>query len=136
MNKKLGEEDDRHALDEQKKALDPVVHSNPIFGQRDSKFVAIPLFGQEVAPRFCFAPEVLIIGFEAGEEVSRERVSMVELPWPERMRILARRGVGVLLCGGFNRHLLPTARGLGIRVIWGLRGDAESVLKLFRTDDY
>lgn len=90
--------------------------------------VAIPLFGHEVAPRFCFALEALAIRFDSGEEVSRRTLPISGLPWFERLRLLAKQDVGLLLCSGFNRRLLPIAEGLGITVVWGLVGDVEAVL--------
>lgn len=89
---------------------------------------AIPLFGDEVAPRFCFAPELLVVEVDGGEVVGRARVSMVGLPWPERLWLLESRHVELLLCGGLDRRVMPVVRGLGVRVVFGLVGDAEELI--------
>ncbi len=93
--------------------------------------VGLPLFGNEISPRFCFAETILVVQLDRGREVRRFVMSLGE-PWlPGRMAGLATLGVRTLLCGGFNRAYLPTATRLGIRVITGLAGDAEDVLARF-----
>jgi predicted Fe-Mo cluster-binding NifX family protein len=93
--------------------------------------IAIALFGQEVSPRFCFAPEALIVDVLAGREQQRFVASLGE-PWlPRRISQLAAMGVQTLLCGAFNRAYLPTAEGLGIRVVTGVSGDAQAALVRF-----
>jgi len=90
--------------------------------------VAVPLFEDEIAPRFCFAREMLVATVEAGEVVSRERLLVESLAWPERIRRLESRGVTVVLASGFDRCQIPMASAHGLRVIVGLGGNAEAVL--------
>jgi len=90
--------------------------------------VAVPLFGEDVAPRFCYASEVLVARVESGQVCSRRRLAMDGLPWPERIRVLAGLHVELILAGGFDRRVLPMAAGCGIEVLWGLTGDAEQIL--------
>jgi predicted Fe-Mo cluster-binding NifX family protein len=93
--------------------------------------IAIPLFGSEVSPRFCFAESMLVVEVECGRE-ARRFVTSLGAPWlPGRVAELALLGVRTLLCGGFNRAYLPTAERLGIQVITGVSGDAEKVLAAF-----
>jgi predicted Fe-Mo cluster-binding NifX family protein len=97
--------------------------------------VALPLFGTELSPRFCFASEVVIVTQErlGGEETRpRERLVLEGLGWPDRLRRLAERRVDVLLCGSFPRVFLAQAEALGIRVEVGLGGEVERVLDAFR----
>ncbi len=91
--------------------------------------VAVPLFGREVAPRFCFAAEVLVAELVDGREVWRRQVATDGLSWPDRLRVLQRQGVELLLCSGFNRQLLPVALGFDIKVVWGLRGDVDGLFQ-------
>jgi predicted Fe-Mo cluster-binding NifX family protein len=93
--------------------------------------IAVPLFETEVAPRFCFAREILVVSVEAGEVVSRERVFAEPMTWPERIRLLERMGVELILAGGFNRCQIPMASAHGIRVVCGLRGGVEEVLEAY-----
>jgi predicted Fe-Mo cluster-binding NifX family protein len=93
--------------------------------------IGIPLFGDEVSPRFCFAESILVVEVEKGR-VNRRFVTSLGEPWlPGRVSTLATLGVRTLLCGGFNRNYLPTAERLGIRVITGISGEAEEVLGKF-----
>jgi predicted Fe-Mo cluster-binding NifX family protein len=91
--------------------------------------VAVPLFGDQVAPRFCFATEILVAEVEGGEVRSRQRVTVDGLDWPQRIRLLNRLGVRLVLASGFNRQVLPMARAHGIEIIWGLTGSAEDLLR-------
>jgi predicted Fe-Mo cluster-binding NifX family protein len=93
--------------------------------------LAIPLFGSEVAPRFGCAERILVADLREDGSWEEAAQSLGLLPWPARLQHLAQLGVTVLLCGGFNRHWLPLAESLGIRVIWGLWGDARELISAF-----
>jgi len=90
--------------------------------------VAIPIFGAEVAPRFCFAEESLVVRLESGRETERRRIDMRGASGPDRLRRLADLGVGAIVCCGFDRRLLPLARTFGIVVDWGCTGDFEAAI--------
>lgn len=97
--------------------------------------VALPLFGTDLSPRFCFAAEVVIVTqarVDGVETQPRERLVLEGLGWPDRLRRLAERHVDVLLCGGFPRIFRAQAEALGIRVEVGLGGEVERVLDAFR----
>lgn len=94
--------------------------------------VAVPVFGEDVAPRFCFAREMLVVDLEEGRETGRRFVMFGNGRWAQRIRLLEDLGVDVLLCGGFNRRLQPAAEQAGIRVLWGQRGEAEAILEAYR----
>lgn len=90
--------------------------------------VAIPLFGAEVAPRFCFTTRMLIVDLDEGQVQQREVVEVHDLDWAERLNLLAHRRVQVLICGGFNRRFLSYALELGLEVIWGRVGPVDGLL--------
>ncbi len=74
---------------------------------------------------------MLVVEVEGGRETRRFVISL-GAPWlPGRVAELAVLGVRTLLCGGFNRAYLPTAERLGVQVITGLAGDAETVLAAY-----
>jgi predicted Fe-Mo cluster-binding NifX family protein len=97
--------------------------------------LAVPLHGEDVAPRFCSADEFMIVELEGGEARRLRRVTIPEDAWSQRLERLSAAGVSVLLCGGFNRSFLPLAEGLGIRVISGLAGEAERLIEAFLQDE-
>ena len=97
--------------------------------------LAVPLHGNDVAPRFCSADRFMIAELD-GDRVRRvRRLSVPDEAWPERLQRLSAAGVRVLLCGGFNRLYLPVAEDLGIRVVSGLAGQAERLIDAFLRDE-
>lgn len=98
----------------------------------DTMRVAIPTFGADISPRFCFAREMIVIELAARAEVERISVQLGDTSWPERLAILTAQQVDVLLCGGFPRRYLPVAEASGIQVVVGLVGTVEEVLSAFR----
>ena len=93
--------------------------------------VAVPLFGNDVAPRFGFAVRFLIVEIADEQIVITSEVETAANGWPNRLSDLSAMGVEVLLCGGFNRAFVPLAEDLGIRVLAGLAGDALKVAEAF-----
>jgi len=97
--------------------------------------LAIPLFGDDVSPRFCFAREMLVVELENRQAIAQQVISLGDTAWPERLTILLAQRVEVLLCGGFPRRYLPVANSAGIRVVVGLRGTAAQVLEAYCGDN-
>ena len=97
--------------------------------------LAIPLHGSDVAPRFCSAEEFIVVEINEGRVSLTHRLKLSEAGWAARLERLSKYGVRVLLCGGFNRDFLPKAKGLGIQVIFGLAGDANSLIEAFLRDE-
>ncbi len=97
--------------------------------------LAIPLHGDEVAPRFCSSSEFMIVELTERTVRRMSRLLIADDAWPRRLENLAGAGVTTLLCGGFNRNYLPMAEGLGIQVIAGLTGRAEEIVEAFLRDD-
>jgi predicted Fe-Mo cluster-binding NifX family protein len=96
--------------------------------------VAIPLFENEIAPRFCFAQEILLVEIREKKETLRKFIPFQgDESFLSRLRILQGWKVRTLLCGGFNRKFLAQVEGAGIRVIWGLLGPAEQALEAYLT---
>ena len=95
--------------------------------------IAVPVFGEDVAPRFCFAREMLVVDLDGDRETGRRFVLFGGGRWGQRIRLLEELGVDVLLCGGFNRRLQPMADQAGIKVLWGQRGEAESIVDAYRS---
>jgi len=93
--------------------------------------LAVPLHGDDVAPRFCSAEQFAIAKLDAGRAHRICRLTIRDEAWPKRLEHLAVAGVSVLLCGGFNGSFLPHAEALGIRVISGFAGEAERLIDAF-----
>lgn len=97
--------------------------------------LAVPLHGEDVAPRFCSAHEFVIAEVGGGRVLRARRLTIREEAWSGRLERLSAAGVKVLLCGGFNRSFLPRAEALGIRVISGLAGEAARLIDAFARDE-
>ena len=93
--------------------------------------VAVPLFGQDVAPRFGFANTFLIAEIEDSGVSRTQEISIDTTGWSSRLGELRDLGIDVLLCGGFNREYAPLAEDFGIDVHAGLTGDAHRVVEAF-----
>jgi predicted Fe-Mo cluster-binding NifX family protein len=91
--------------------------------------VAIPTFGSEVSPRFCFAAEVVVVEVAGAREVARATLVLGDTGYPDRLRLLASRGVTLLVCGGFDRAFLGEAERAAIHVIWGVTGPVEDAVR-------
>jgi predicted Fe-Mo cluster-binding NifX family protein len=84
--------------------------------------VAVPLFGDEISPRFCFARQALIVDWQDDSVHKRSLVRLGGTSYPERLEILARRGATLLICGAFPLEHFSEAKSLGIRVVCGASG--------------
>lgn len=93
--------------------------------------VAIPLFGDEVSPRFGCSTQFLVATVQ-GNGAEREEVKDVNrlAPWqfPE---FLASLGVATVICGGVHRRFQEEMERRGIEVIWGVIGPASEALAAF-----
>ncbi len=90
--------------------------------------VAIPLYGNRVAPRFGFASEFLFIEFKSKREVARKTATF-DVENPEQIaEHFAREGVDMVLSGGMNTDYQREFRLRNIGVIWGLMGETEEVV--------
>jgi len=97
--------------------------------------LGVPLHGDDVAPRFCSADQFMVAELERNRVRRVRRLSIPEEGCSERLKLLSTAGVRVLLCGGFNRSFLPLAESFGIRVIFGLAGEAERLIDAFLRDE-
>jgi len=89
--------------------------------------VAVPLFGQEVSPRFGCSTQVLIAEVtESGVEVEgAQDLTVTPGQWPE---LFSNIGVSVVVCGGIHRRFQQELEQRRIRVIWGVIGPAADAL--------
>jgi len=94
--------------------------------------VAVPVWEKRVSPVFDSARRLVLIDLEGGEPASRITLPLTEPFAPRRARLLRLWGVEVLICGGISPYLARLIAGWGIRVVSGVRGDVEEVLRAFR----
>ena len=93
--------------------------------------VAIPLYRGRIAPRLAFAKEVLIVTVRRGKVWEREQIDLSAFSPLEIPKVLAERGVTVLIGGGVEPPLGKMLRAHNIEVIWGIIGEVDEVLPLY-----
>jgi len=93
--------------------------------------IAVPVLGDDVAPRFGVADSFLIAEIEGRRIVQVDRVEAVLRGFVSRLGALRDLEVELLLCGGFNRAFLPLAEEFGIRVVTGVAGEAQLAIEGF-----
>lgn len=94
--------------------------------------VAVPLFNQEVSPRFGCSSHVLLADVESAG-VQAERVEdLSHLPPWQWASYLAQQGVTTVICGGIHQRFQEAFATVGIQVIWGVIGPAADALAALR----
>jgi predicted Fe-Mo cluster-binding NifX family protein len=91
--------------------------------------IAVPDWKGRVSPVFDVARQLLTVDLDGTRELRRNTESLAQTLPPLRADELVRRGVAVLLCGGISVPLLRMLEARGIRVIPGVSGDVEQVLR-------
>ena len=90
--------------------------------------VAIPLFGDEVSPRFGYSRQFLIASIEDGRLGPQEVQEVGHLaPW-QLVAFLTSLGVAKVICGGVHPRFQEEMDRCGIEVIWGVIGPAAEAL--------
>lgn len=93
--------------------------------------VAIPRFGETVAPCFEYSATIAIFTL-AGPAVAQERdFCLQSRDALDRLRLLRDQGVDLLICAGVQEFLQDALEESGIRVISWVNGTVDELLKSF-----
>jgi predicted Fe-Mo cluster-binding NifX family protein len=95
--------------------------------------LAIPVWQDRVSPVFDVAGQLLLVEFEASEEIERRQESLPEESTEQRIHRLQNLGVGTLICGAISRPLEALLASAGIRIVSQVCGNVEEVLQAFRS---
>ncbi len=90
--------------------------------------VAIPLFGERVAPRFECASSALVADVDSTGVHGRQTYPLVGLPVPAKLQLLRSLGVEVLVCGGMSGFYARRLQRGGVRLYTNVMGTAEAAL--------
>lgn len=94
--------------------------------------VGIPLFGDQVAPRFEATQDFLLVDLH-GDQASSRRVALYVEPEEKNVPgACLSLGIDVLICCGIQRWSEQTLAEKKVRVIAGVMGSAEQALECFR----
>ena len=88
--------------------------------------VFVPLFGEEVAPRFDLATEVLLAECSEDGRQINERVLMLPNPSAERLcQMILSEGIDVVICGGIEQEFYDYLTWKQIQVIDNVIGPSR-----------
>lgn len=93
--------------------------------------IAIPRFGETVAPCFGFSATVSIFIVSGGEVIGQSDFVLQSKRELDRLRLLRDQEVDTLICGGLQDRFEDIIRATGIRVISWVTGDVEDLLGAF-----
>lgn len=94
--------------------------------------VCIPLFDEEVAPRFDLATEVLLAELGLKGRILREKVLILPGASSERLcHLILSENVGCVVCGGIEQEIHDYLCWKQIRVVENVVGPVRAVLKRF-----
>lgn len=93
--------------------------------------VAIPIFRMKVSPVFDSCTRVLLVDIEKNREIDRKEFYLDSLSLNERLTILHKSGVEVVICSGISEVMEKMVLGKKIELISNITGEIESVLKAY-----
>lgn len=90
--------------------------------------VALPLFGNRVAPRCLHAESMLLASIDKGKVNSQLLHNTSGLSSSEKVELLVNLGIDVIICGAAPEDFREEAQARGIAVITNIAGEAEDIL--------
>ncbi len=93
--------------------------------------IAIPRFGEDVAPCFGASATIAIFITEDGEIVDQVDFTLHSQRALDRIRLLRDQEVDTLICGGLQERVEEMIAAAGIRVFSWVAGNAEELLAAY-----
>ena len=93
--------------------------------------VAIPRFGESVAPCFEYSATIAIFVIKARQVVDQSDFTLQSQDPLDRVRLLRDQGVNTLICGGLQDRFEDLVEANRIRVISWVSGSVDELLRLF-----
>ena len=93
--------------------------------------IAIPRFGEEVAPCFEYSGTIAIFTVEAGRVCDQLDFPLTSKDPLDRVRLLRDQRVDALICGGVDARFEQLVRASGIEVVSWVAGEADAILEQF-----
>ena len=98
----------------------------------NAKKIIIPLLGNDIAPRFDLATEVLITVRDEKNADKKERIVVLSQASVEKLcHLILTEAVDVVICSGIEEEYYQYLTWKKVRVIDSVIGSWESVLKRF-----
>ena len=93
--------------------------------------IAIPIWEDKVSPVFDTALRLLVVEVENQKETSRFVYYIEEQDLTRKCHRIRNLDVDILICGAVSRPYFRSLLATGIRVISGIAGNPEEVLKAY-----
>ena len=100
--------------------------------------IAIPIFKSRVSPVFDTCTRLSLIDFEDDRVIKRKEFDLDNFSLQERLRVLEKNDVAVIICGGISDVFDTILSNSNIRLISGICGDVDEIISAFidgRLDD-
>jgi predicted Fe-Mo cluster-binding NifX family protein len=94
--------------------------------------LAIPVFRARVAPVLDWCSKIIIISEEGADAASGRHIDVMEESIFILMRTLREKRVKTLICGALSPEILNYGESIGLKIIHGIAGDIEEVLRAYR----
>ena len=94
--------------------------------------IAIPVWEERISPVFDAATTLLIVEVESDQELGRCEVNIgTEKELHNRFKLIGELDIDCIICGAISRVFLEKLNGLGIKIIYGISGRADDVLRSY-----
>jgi predicted Fe-Mo cluster-binding NifX family protein len=101
-----------------------------------AKRILIPLQGENIAPRFDLAPEVLIVHMDQGGKLSDRRLVVLARPSPEELcDLVVKERIDILVCCGIEEEFYQFLRWKKVEVFDSVIGSAGAILERLSRGD-
>jgi predicted Fe-Mo cluster-binding NifX family protein len=100
--------------------------------------IAIPIFKSRVSPVFDTCTRLSLIDFEDDRVITRKEFDLNNFSLQERLRVLKKNNVAVIICGGISDVFDTILLNSDIQLISGICGDVDEIISAFidgRLDD-
>ena len=95
--------------------------------------IAFPVWQERVSPLFDSAANLLVAESSRGQLVKQEIISVGSLSLFQRISLLEKLHIDILICGGITRPILENIRNKNIKVIPFVCGNVNELLAAFLT---
>ncbi len=101
-----------------------------------SKKILIPLLGNDVAPRFDLATEVLMTQVNAPDSIEDEKIMVLQEASAEKLcHLILTEGINVVICGGIEEEYYKYLVWKKVEVIDSIVGLWSSALERFASGE-
>ena len=91
--------------------------------------IAIPIFKARVSPVFDTCTRILLIDSENNRQIAQRELDLDNFSLQERLRILVKNGVTVIICGGISDVFHAILSNSNFLLISGICGNVHEVIK-------